>query len=96
MRDGSVLAAVESVIVVTVNFRRDVFGKIIPKVFYFFKKTGRDEDVIGVIRIKRCDILLATYSVLDMFNLLHTFQHALQSSYNFSFLSQRPTSLDPW
>ena len=39
MRDGSVLAAVESVIVVTVNFRRDVFGKIIPKVFPFLKKT---------------------------------------------------------
>ncbi len=27
MRDGSVLAAVESVVVVTVNYRRDVFGE---------------------------------------------------------------------
>ena len=29
MRDGSILAAVESVVVVTVNFRRDMFGKIV-------------------------------------------------------------------
>ncbi len=27
MRDGSVLAAVQSVVVVTVNFRRDMFGE---------------------------------------------------------------------
>ena len=40
MRDGSVLAAVESVIVVTINFRRDVFGKIIPKVFHFLNKNA--------------------------------------------------------
>ena len=38
MRDGSVLAAVESVIVVTVNFRRDVFGKIMSNVFPFLRK----------------------------------------------------------
>ena len=38
MRDWSILAAVESVVVVTINFRRDVFGKITPNVFHFFKK----------------------------------------------------------